>query len=237
LDWIMLLGMPRIPRIAVPGIAMHVVQRGNNRQAVFFHDTDHVSYLELLFESAERYDVSVHAFVCMTNHVHILLTPWSEGTASRMMQRLGASYTAGINSIYRRTGSLWEGRFKSSLVDSKRYVLACYRYIELNPVRAGIVDRPSDYRWSSYRHHAVRLGKYPIRPHPEWLALGSNAEKRRQRYAALVADGLQDDEVQTLRRCARKGLPAGSKCFRAEIERALGRRMGDGQRGRPRKGL
>jgi putative transposase len=99
---------------------MHVVQRGNNRQAVFFHDTDYVSCLELLFDSAERYDVSVHAFVCMTNHVHILVTPRGEGSASRMMRRLGASYTAGINSIYRRTGSLWEGRLKSSLVDSER---------------------------------------------------------------------------------------------------------------------
>lgn len=216
---------------------MHVVQRGNNRQAVFFRDADYVSYLDRLFESAERYDVSVHAFVCMTNHVHILLTPWSDGSASRLIQRLGGSYAARINSLYRRTGSLWEGRFRSSLVDSESYVLACYRYIELNPVRAGMVEHPSEYRWSSYRHHAVRTGEHPIRPHPEWLALAGNSELRRQRYANLVADGLSVDEVETIRRCARKGLPAGSERFRVKIENAMARRIGDGRRGRPRKGL
>lgn len=159
--------MPRIQRLTVPGVALHVVQRGNNRQAVFFHESDYFSYLDLLFESADRYEVSVHAYVCMTNHVHILLTPWDEGSVSLLMQRLGALYTSGINSVYRRTGSLWEGRFKSSLVDSDRYVLSCYRYIELNPVRAGMVVHPADYRWSSYRHHAESLGDYPIRPHSE----------------------------------------------------------------------
>ena len=229
--------MPRIPRIAVPGVALHVVQRGNNRQAVFFHDTDYIAYLNLLFESAERYGASVHAFVCMTNHVHILLTPWEEVSASRVMQRLGASYTAGINSIYGRTGSLWEGRFKSSLVDSERYVLACYRYIELNPVRAGMVEYPAEYRWSSYRHHAETLSEYPIHPHSQWLALGSSGRERRQRYSELVAEGLRDEDVQTFRRCARKGLPAGSARFSAEIEGALARRIGDGRRGRPKKGL
>ena len=121
--------MPRIQRLAVPGVALHVVQRGNNRQAVFFHEADYISYLDLAFESAGRYGVSIHAFVCMTNHVHILLTPWDEDSVSRLMQRLGALYTSGINAVYRRTGSLWEGRFKSSLVDSERYVLACYRYV------------------------------------------------------------------------------------------------------------
>ena len=216
---------------------MHVVQRGNNRQAVFFHDTDYVAYLELLFDSAERYDVSVHAFVCMSNHVHILLTPWSKDAASRMMQRLGASYTARVNSIYQRTGSLWEGRFKSSLVDSERYVLACYRYIELNPVRAGMVEHPSDYRWSSYRPHSTELGEYPIRPHPEWLVLGSNQEQRRKRYTALVADGMRGDEPETFRRCAQKGIPAGSKRFVARVERTWDGRIGDGRRGRPKKGL
>jgi putative transposase len=221
----------------VPGVALHVVQRGNNRQAVFFDETDYVAYLDLLFESAARYEVSVHAFVCMTNHVHILLTPWNDNSASRMMQRLGASYAAGINAAYRRTGSLWEGRFKSSLVDSERYVLACYRYIELNPVRAGIVRQPSDYQWSSHKHHVAGLSEYPIGPHSEWLALGADAASRRRRYAELVAQGVTDLELDQFRRCARKGLPAGSNRFKAEIEQALGRRLGDGRRGRPKKGL
>jgi putative transposase len=154
-----------------------------------------------------------------------------------MMQRLGASYTAGINAAYRRTGSLWEGRFKSSLVDSERYVLACYRYIELNPVRAGMVRQPSDYQWSSNKHHVAGSSDYPIAPHSEWLALGAGAASRRRRYAELVAQGVTDVELDQFRRCARKGLPAGSRRFRAEIEQALGRRLGDGRRGRPKKGL
>ena len=153
------------------------------------------------------------------------------------MQRLGASYTSGINSVYRRTGSLWEGRFKSSLVDSERYVLACYRYIELNPVRAKLVRRPSDYRWSSYRHHALGLSEYPIRPHSEWLALGEDASSRRERYAELVEQGMAEEDLETFRRCARKGLPTGSKRFKREIEKALAMRLGDGRRGRPGKGL
>lgn len=229
--------MPRIQRLTVPGVALHVVQRGNNRQAVFLHESDYFSYLDLLFESADRYEVSVHAYVCMTNHVHILLTPWDEGSVSLLMQRLGALYTSGINSVYRRTGSLWEGRFKSSLVDSDRYVLSCYRYIELNPVRAGMVVHPGDYRWSSYRHHAESLGDYPIRPHSEWLALGSDTGERRRSYSELVAEGLKKEDLELFRRCAHKGLPAGSDGFKLEIETALATRIGDGKRGRPRKGL
>ncbi len=229
--------MPRIPGITIQGFALHVVQHGNNRQAVFFQDTDYRACLKLLFDSAERYDVSVHAFVCMTNHVHILMTPWRELSAPRVMQRLGASYTAGINSVYRRTGWLWEGRFKSSLVDSERYVLACYRYIELNPVRAGMVDHPAQYIWSSNRHHALELGNFPIRPHLQWLALGANPDERRRHYSALVGAGLSEKDVDTLRRCARKGLPAGSERFEQQIEAALARRIGDGRRGRLKKGL
>jgi putative transposase len=147
------------------------------------------------------------------------------------------SYTAGINSVYRRTSSLWEGRFKSSLAVSEQYVLACYRYIELNPVRAGMVCHPSDYRWSSYRHHAAGLSEYPILPHSEWLALGVDRAMRHKRYAELVDDGMTGEELETFRRCARKGLPTGSVRFNSEIEQALARRLGDGRRGRPKKGL
>jgi putative transposase len=229
--------MPRIPRISIPGLALHVVHRGNNRQAVFFQDRDRIRYLDLLFESCERYEVSVHAYVCMTNHVHILMTPWHEATASKTMQRMGASYTACINAIYNRTGSLWEGRFKSSLVDSERYVLGCYCYIELNPVRAGMVLQPSDYRWSSYRHNAHGLSDYPIRPHPEWMALGADVWARHRRHAQLVAGGMTHEQVEKFRRSTSKGLPAGSQHFQAEVEAALARRLGDGQRGRPKKGL
>jgi putative transposase len=226
--------MPRIPRLSVAGVSLHIVQRGNNRQAVFFHDADCIAWLDALFESALRYDVSIHAWVCMTNHVHLLVTPWDEGAASRMMQRLGSTYTTGINATYRRSGSLWEGRFKSSLVDSERYVLACYRYIELNPVRAGIVSHPSGYRWSSYRQNAISLDDYPIQPHVEWLALGANAGERRVQYRCLVDEGVSQKQLESIRYATRKGVPTGSDRFKSEIESALARRIGNGRRGRPK---
>jgi putative transposase len=213
------------------------VQRGNNRQAVFFERANYRAYLDTLFESSRRYEVSVHAFVCMTNHVQLLVTPWKEHCASRMMQRLGSTYTAGINAAYRRSGSLWEGRFKSSLVDSDRYVLACYRYIELNPVRAGMTDHPGQYRWSSYTHNAVMLGDYPIRPHEAWFALGADAPQRRACCRTLVADGIAPEEVRLIRFATRKGLPTGSGRFKKEIEMALSRKISNGRRGRPKKGL
>jgi putative transposase len=211
------------------------VQRGNNRQTVFFHESDYTAYLDALFESAYRYDISVHAWACMTNHVHLLVTPWADGSASRMMQRLGSTYSAGINSSYGRSGSLWEGRFKSSLVESAFYVLACYRYIELNPVRAKMVVHPAEYRWSSYRHNAVGVDEYPIRRHAEWLALGTNDAKRRVGYARLVAEGLRRDQLESIRYGTRKGMPTGSDRFKREIESTLARKLGSGRRGRPPK--
>lgn len=141
--------MPRIARLSLPGVPMHVAQRGNNRQVCFFHPTDRDLYLETLFTCTNRFGVGVHAYVLMTNHVHLLVTPAEKWGVSRMMQLLSATYVANINAMYRRTGSLWEGRFKSSLVESEKYCLACYRYIELNPVRAGMRADPGDYQWSS----------------------------------------------------------------------------------------
>ena len=159
-------GMPRIPRLSIAGVPLHVVQRGNNRQPVFFSEEDYRDYLRRLFDGAARYDVSVHAFVCMTNHVHLLLTPWQDRAASRMMQWLGSGYTAAVNATYHRTGSLWEGRFKSSLVDSGRYLMACYRYIELNPVRARMVVRrtpPPACRTGGLRAHEGGAGADSLR--------------------------------------------------------------------------
>jgi len=213
------------------------VQRGNNRQAVFFQAANYRLYLDTLFESAQRYGVSVHAFVCMTNHVHLLLTPWDDGAVSRMMQRLGSTYASVINAGYQRTGSLWEGRYKSSLVDSEGYVLACYRYIELNPVRARMVAHPSEYRWSSYRHNASNVEDYPIRPHAQWLALGADARARRSRYRILVGEGMDRKKLNEIRYATSKGLPTGSERFKKRIGTALARRIGSGHRGRPKKGL
>ena len=229
--------MPRTPRLSLPGVPLHVVQRGNNRQAVFFHRSDYSLYLDKLFRSAKLYDVSVHAFVCMTNHVHMLVTPAEKHGVSQMMQRLGSLYTVSINELYHRTGSLWESRFRSSLVDSDRYCLACYRYIELNPVRAGIVQHPSDYYWSSYRCNALGDNTYPIESHAEWLALGNTRTLCQSRYVELVNEQLGPELLEHVRYGICKGLPTGSTRFNKEIERALDIRLSSGRRGRPKKGL
>jgi len=212
---------------------MHIVQRGNNRQACFFHPADYALYLETVFACAARYQVDIHAYVLMTNHAHLLATPTRKWGVSRMMQLLGATYVANINAIYRRTGTLWEGRYKSSLVESERYCLACYRYIESNPVRAGMCAHPGDYRWSSYRVNALAEAKSGLTPHPEWLALGENDGERRARYRTLVDAVVDPERVENIRFGVRKGLPTGSTRFISQIEEALDRRLGTGHRGRP----
>ena len=146
--------MPRRPRIMLANIPVHIIQRGNNRQACFFHEEDYRFYLEWLGEYATDVKCSIHAYVLMTNHVHLLLTPQSKTAAGELMKRLGQRYVQYINRTYRRSGTLWEGRFKSCLTREESYVMSCYRYIELNPVRANMVEHPADYEWSSYRRNA-----------------------------------------------------------------------------------
>jgi len=146
--------MARKPRVFLQGVAQHVVQRGNNREPCFFAEADYQFYLECLAESATKYACQLHAYVLMTNHVHLLVTPENESSLSGMMQSLGRRYVRYVNHTYKRTGTLWEGRYKSSLVQSENYLLTCSRYIELNPVRANMVETPAEYRWSSYGHNA-----------------------------------------------------------------------------------
>ena len=140
--------MPRLPRLSPVGIPQHLIQRGNNRQVCFSTEEDMAVYAHWLYDYAMKYIVHIHAWVFMTNHVHLLVTPWQANGVSRMMQSLGRYYVRYYNQTYRRSGTLWEGRYKSCLVESTDYLLQCYRYIELNPVRAGMVEDPSDYFWS-----------------------------------------------------------------------------------------
>jgi putative transposase len=226
--------MPRISRLALPGVPLHVVQRGNNRQPCFFHPSDYQFYLESALARARRYQVAVHAYVLMTNHVHLLLTPMEKWSVSRMMQLLGATYVSNINSTYRRTGTLWEGRYKSSLVDSERYCLACYRYIELNPVRALMCKVPEDYQWSSYGVNALGSFNPGIQPHEQWKALADTDVDRYAKYRQLVEGGIDQDNLERIRYCIQKGLPTGSNQFKSQIEDALERRLGSGRRGRPK---
>src|SRR5689334_18110501 len=162
--------MGRFARLVVPDVALHVVQRGNNRQACFLHDNDRLVYLSLLRNGAVFRHCALHAYCLMTNHIHLLVTPKGGEGCSLMMRDVGRDYAAYFNRRYERTGSLWERPFKSCLVDSAAYVLACYRYIERNPVRAGMVDHPGAYAWSSYQANALRHDAL-LTPHPEYIAL------------------------------------------------------------------
>ncbi len=171
--------MPRRARIAVPGIPWHIIQRGNNRSACFYAQQDYRRYLETLADMASRYDCEVHAYVLMTNHVHLLLTPARKDSASLLMKHLGQCYVQYINRHYRRSGTLWEGRFRSCLAQRDEYVLACYRYIELNPVRAGMVAHPRAYPWSSYQCNAQGRVNRLMTPHDDYDRLGRSDSERR----------------------------------------------------------
>ena len=227
--------MPRLPRLDLPGVAQHVVQRGNDRRPCFFRDEDYVRYLMELRELGTRFGCHVHAYVLMTNHVHLLVTPECAGAVSRLMQSLGRRYVRYVNDRYHRTGTLWEGRFRSCLVDTEHHVLACYRYIELNPVRAGMTESPVEYRWSSFAGNATAAFDPLLRPHPCYFALGATPAARTAAYAVLVASGLDDSHTDEIRRFTQRQHALGSERFRAAIEAQLGRRAGPAKIGRPRK--
>ena len=217
--------MPRTPRICPVGIPQHIIQRGNNRQICFAHEEDFAAYAQWLLDASTRYSVDIHAWVFMTNHVHLLATPHQEDGISAMMQHLGRRYVRYFNSQHRRTGTLWEGRFKSCLIDSDAYLLRCQRYIELNPVRARMVAMPGDYRWSSYHAHARGIGAQLWTPHPQYLQLGGNKIQRIKAYQALFSEALTAEVVDRIRDSLKKGHALGNDRFRAEMERLTGIRQ------------
>ena len=177
--------MARLPRIVVPGQPQHVIQRGNNRDITFVAEEDYQFYLEKLTEACQRFNCDLHAYVLMTNHVHLLMTPHTENGLSKVMQSLGRIYVQYFNYRYKRTGTLWEGRYKATLLDSERYLLTCYRYIELNPVRAGMVSDPAEYPWSSYCENALGKDTHKLKPHDLYCRLGQTKEERTQAYQIL----------------------------------------------------
>lgn len=229
--------MARLPRIEVAGVAQHVIQRGNNRQACFLQDRDREFYLGSLKRALNDYDCDLHAYVLMSNHVHMLMTPGEAGRVARVMQSLGRRYVRYFNETHERTGTLWEGRYRSSLVDSEHYALACYRYIELNPVRAGLVATPDRYRWSSYLCNALGEADYLISQHPTYEALGSSDVARFQNYRALFKEAITASELQAIRSHSNQGKVLGSQKFRKEIENRLGRNVSYRTVGRPRNVL
>ena len=225
--------MPRRARLTIPGIPWHIIQRGNNRTACFYAEEDYRRYLDTLKEQAEKFGCAVHAYVLMTNHVHLLLTPEREDSAGLMMKHLGQRYVQYVNRHYRRSGTLWEGRFKSCLTQSENYVLTCYRYIELNPVRAGIVQHPRDYPWSSYRANADSRSDPLITPHPEYLRLGGNDRDRHDAYRQLFAAHLDPTQIAEIRKATNGNYALGNRRFKEEIGQMLKRRVTPGKSGRP----
>ena len=190
---------------------MHVVQRGNNRGACFFSDSDRLAYLRLLRESAQEADCRVHAYCLMTNHVHLLLTPGGPAACARLMKHLGQQYVQHVNRIHGRTGTLWEGRFRSSVAASEHYALACHRYIERNPVRARLVQHPRDYPWSSYRCNAEGREDSLLVPHPAYLALGTDRERAQRAYRELFDESLDSRLEEEIRSASRNGCALGAE--------------------------
>ena len=227
--------MARHPRLNLAGVPQHVVQRGNNRRPTFFTEGDFRAYLDYLHEAAEAHGCDVHAFVLMTNHVHLLMTPLETDSISRAMQALGRRYVRYVNRARERSGTLWEGRYKATLVDGQRYFLACCRYIEMNPVRAGIVSNPAAYKWSSYRTHALGHVDPIVREHPEYTALGSSVSARASAYRALFVPD-SDEVLGEIRNTLQRGWPLGSDNFKDGIESALARAVRPPKRGRPLSG-
>jgi len=225
--------MPRKTRFFVPEVPVHIVQRGNNRQPVFFRDADRRHYLRWLSEAAERFDCRIHAYVLMTNDVHLLATPARQDSVSRMLQQLGRLYVPYVNRTQRRSGTLWEGRYRASLVQAETYLLTCYRYIELNPVRAGMVQTPGEYPWSSFRCNALGASDPLIIPHPLYLAIDRKPERRRESYRSLCQSVVAEQDLGTIRQCLQTGTPMGNSGFRDKIEQTLRVKVGYARRGRP----
>ena len=227
--------MPRAPRLELPGVPLHVVQRGNNRAACFFGEVDRRFYLQCLAKSAARTDCAIHAYVLMTNHVHLLVTPGAPGSVAALLQDIGRRYVRVINTIHGRTGTLWEGRFKSSLVDSERYLLTCHRYIELNPVRAGIAAHPSAYPWSSHAHYAAGRRDDLITEHAAFLALGATPAERRAAFRELFLEELDGKTLAQIREAVNAGCPLGSSPPRRRGRPAKPAASGDPQAAIPGK--
>lgn len=226
--------MPRRARLAIAGIPWHIIQRGNNRSACFFTEEDYFYYLDQLQRQSIEFGCHIHAYCVMTNHVHVLLTPEATDSPSLMMKNLGQRYVQYINRRYRRTGTLWEGRFKSCLAQDEHYALTCYRYIELNPVRAKMVAHPQGYPWSSYAINGSGNVSDLITPHPSYISLGSNRTERLESYRQFLGQGIEERVLEEIRDATNGNFVLGDDRFRAEMEQVLQRRVSPGRSGRPR---
>jgi putative transposase len=226
--------MPRIPRIFLPGHPVHVVQRGNNRGQVFFRPGDAQVYLSWLQEAAAAHRVAVHAYVLMTNHIHLLVSPETAFGLPRAMRHVNWRYSRYANNTQERTGSIWEGRYRASLVDADAYFFACMRYIEMNPVRAGMAEAPRDFRWSSYKANAEAKADPLITPHALYMEMGDTPDARAEAYRSLFEGVMPEDALGAIRGAINGGWPLGGEGFTRLISRHAGQSMQKGQRGRPK---
>lgn len=226
--------MPRRPRLILPNQPFHVTQRGVNRAAIFLDDEDRHHYRRVLLKACRTHDVAIHAFVLMDNHVHLLLTPATDDALALAMRVSGQSYVQAFNARHARSGTLWQGRFHSCLVDSDRYLLTVCRYIELNPVRAAIVAAAQDYRWSSVHTHLGTDRDPLVTPHPLYLALGDTTESRAAGYRQWLDAGLADQELDAIRRYISQQRALGDPKFQAMVEQTLNRPAAYRPGGRPR---
>lgn len=227
--------MARLPRFTLIDQPQHVIIRGNNRSEIFCSAEDYYFYLDKLKASTDKHNCSVHAYVLMTNHVHLLITPHAEDSIPKTIQMLGRYYVQYFNYCYRRTGTLWEGRYKSTLIDSDAYLLRCMRYIEMNPVRAAMVEHPVQYPWSSYSYNALGAKSLLLKPHAEYLQLGSSDETRRHAYRQLFQTPISDNEANEILEATNKSWVLGNSRFKESIEKQLARRVEPKPRGGDRK--
>ena len=227
--------MPRRARMYIPGLPYHVVQRGNNREPCFIEPENYLFYLELWKSLSEKYGVDVHAYCLMTNHIHFLVTPNTETSLSTTMKVVGSRYAHYVNRKTKRTGTLWESRHKASPVDAENYLLLCSRYIELNPVKAKMVEFPSDYKWSSYCSNAEGISNRIIESHELYKRLGKTCNERCESYKELFKNKYDCSEDEKINKAVEFSVPTGDGIFKAQIERMLGRKVGQAYRGRPRK--
>ena len=225
--------MARLPRLSIPGYTHHVIQRGNNRQPIFLNDADRQRMLDLLLEQSTKNKVAIHAYVLMDNHFHLLVTPESDQGLPGMMQAVGRSYVRYFNDRAGRSGTLWEGRYRSTLLEADRYLLTCMAYIDLNPVRAGMVHAPMDYHWSSHAHYVGHAADRLVTPHPSVWALGNTPFAREAAYLAHVKAGVSAIDQKVLSEATLKGWALGGSDFLAALQRQTQRRVQQAAPGRP----
>jgi putative transposase len=225
--------MARLPRLTVPGYPHHLIQRGNNRQPIFATDGDYETLLSMLDENARKFEVELHAYVLMTNHFHLLATPATPTGLPSLMQAVGRRYVRHFNQSQGRTGTLWEGRYRSTLIQAERYLLACMVYMDLNPVRAGIAASAIEYPWSSHRHYAGVRDDKLVTPHPLYWTLGNTPFAREAAYAEMVAAGVSSQQQQALTSSVLQGWALGEASYVEDLQKRTARRVSKAKAGRP----